>query len=76
MITPVQVKAARALLNWSQEDLAGRSGVVRRTLMSFETGERLPHVSTLRKIRHALEEAGIEFVSSSHVSGVLLHTEP
>jgi transcriptional regulator with XRE-family HTH domain len=73
MITAAQAKAARALLGWSQEDLAKRSGVVRRTLMSFETGEREPHGTTLAKVVRAFERAGIEFVNSSSSLGVLLH---
>jgi len=74
MITRAQAKAARALLGWSQDDLAKRSGVVRRTLMSFETGERDPRDNTLRKIREAFERAGIEFVNKPAVVGVLLHS--
>jgi transcriptional regulator with XRE-family HTH domain len=74
MITPAQAKAARALLGWSQDDLARRSGVVRRTLMSFETGAREPREDTLLRVVETFEQAGIEFVSRRNVSGVLLRT--
>jgi transcriptional regulator with XRE-family HTH domain len=73
MITPAQTKAARALLGWTQDDLAERSGVVRRTLMSFETGQRSPREVTLLKIRKAFERAGIQFVNSPATTGVLFH---
>jgi len=73
MITAAQTKAARALLGWTQEDLAERSGVVRRTLMSFETGMRSPRSETLEKIRTAFERAGIQFVNNPDTVGVLHH---
>lgn len=74
MITPAQAKAARALLGWSQEDLAKRSGVVRRTLMSFETGMRDPRQETIQKIVEAFERAGVRFVNGPDMQGVLLRS--
>jgi transcriptional regulator with XRE-family HTH domain len=72
MITPAQAKAARALLGWSQEDLAKHSGVVRRTLMSFETGSRDPRQETLQKLLEAFERAGVRFVNTPDMLGVVL----
>jgi transcriptional regulator with XRE-family HTH domain len=74
MITPAQAKAARALLGWSQEDLAERSGVVRRTLMSFETGTGNLRQETVEKIVQAFERAGVTFVNRSDMLGVLLRS--
>jgi transcriptional regulator with XRE-family HTH domain len=64
-ISPEQCRAARGFLGWSQEDLANASGVSRATLIDFERGERQPIASNLRMIQSALEDAGIEFMSTS-----------
>jgi len=61
-ITPDQVRAARALLDWSRDRLELASGVPKRTLARFEGGEAVPRQSTVVKICLALEEAGIEFI--------------
>ena len=62
---PNQCKAARALLGWSQSDLAVASKVGKQTLADFERGARTPYDRTLRDIREALEEAGVEFIEEN-----------
>lgn len=62
MITANQCKAARAMLGWSQQQLATESGINKRTIMDFESGARTPLLGTLRAIRAALETAGIEII--------------
>lgn len=62
---PAQVRAARALLGWSQDRLAEASRVTRRTLLRFEIGETIPRVATLAAIRAALEAAGVEFIAEN-----------
>ncbi len=62
-ILPDQCRAARALLNWSQADLAERAKVAKQTLADFERGARTPYARTLVDIRAALEAAGIEFIA-------------
>lgn len=59
-----QVKAARALLRWSQSDLAGGSGVSLPTIKRLEasTGELGGRAGTGEAIRAALERAGVEFI--------------
>ena len=61
-ISPDQVRAARALLDWPRDRLAVASGVPKRTLARFEGGEAVPRQTTIAKICLALEEAGIEFI--------------
>jgi ribosome-binding protein aMBF1 (putative translation factor) len=58
-----QIKAARALLGWSQEDLAASAGVSVPTVKRLEAaeGELGGRESTVRKLYQALEAAGIEF---------------
>lgn len=65
MIIPAQSKAARALIDWSREDLAGASKVSVRTVVDFERGARQPIPATLAAIRAALEAAGVIFVESN-----------
>jgi transcriptional regulator with XRE-family HTH domain len=62
VVSPEQSRAARALLNWSREELAEASGVSRPTLTDFETKKRTPYGRTLADIRRALEAAGIELI--------------
>lgn len=57
-----QCRAARALLNWSQTDLAEHSKVAKQTIADFERGARQPYERTLRDIQAALEEAGVQFI--------------
>lgn len=60
-----QVKAARALLGWSQTKLAEVSGVSEPTIKRLEAGdgELGGRASTVDAIRAALEGAGIEFTN-------------
>ena len=60
-----QVRAARGLIGWSQEDLAREAKIGRATLADFESGKREPYSSTLEAIRSALELAGVIFVEEN-----------
>ena len=60
---PEQCRAGRALLNWSQEELAKRARVAKQTLADFERGARSPYPRTLADIRAALEAEGVEFTN-------------
>lgn len=64
-MTPAQCRAARALLNLEQADVADRAGVARATLIDFEKGQRAPRETTVAAIRTALEEAGVEFIAEN-----------
>lgn len=65
MITPAQSRAARALLNWSQPELADASGASVSTIRDFETGKRVPIANNLAALRSALEAAGVIFVAQN-----------
>jgi ribosome-binding protein aMBF1 (putative translation factor) len=67
MITIRQIKAARALLGWSQSDLAQHSSVSEPTIARLEStdGELGGRGETVRKIRAALETSGIEFTEGN-----------
>ena len=61
-ISPAQCRAARALLDWTREQLATASAVSKMTLADFETGKRQPYDRTLADIIRAFEAAGLEFI--------------
>lgn len=58
-----QLRAARALLGWSQADLAARSGLSSMTVKRAEGSGRPPaSAEAVAAIRAALEAAGVEFL--------------
>lgn len=59
---PEQCRAARAILNLEQSDVAERAGIARATLIDFEKGQRIPRKATIAAIRQTLEQAGVEFI--------------
>ena len=59
MLTRLQLLAARAILEWTREDLAKRSGTSIETIKGFEWGGRDPKMGTVQKWRHALQMAGV-----------------
>lgn len=68
-LTPKHVRAARALLAWSQQDLAKAAGVGTSTVADFERGSRTPIANNAQAIRAALEGAGISFLPTGAVFG-------
>lgn len=66
-ISSEQVRAARALLNWSQGKLSEAAGVARATLAEFEAGKRTPISNNLEAIRSALEANGVVFLEANEI---------
>lgn len=64
-IHPGQLRAARALIGWTREQLAEAAGTTTRTLARLEAGETEARTSTARAIRAALETAGVIFVQEN-----------
>lgn len=64
-ISPAQLRAARGLLDWSQEVLASAAGTTARSIARIEAGETAPRASTLAAICAALEAAGVEFIAEN-----------
>jgi transcriptional regulator with XRE-family HTH domain len=62
MITASQCRAARALLDWSQQQLASTAQVGVVTVRQFEGGGAQPRPATLDVVTRALEAAGVEFI--------------
>ena len=63
MITGSQIRAARALLGWSQQDLADKSLLSETAILKLETQRADTRTSTVIKVRKALEDAGIDFIA-------------
>jgi transcriptional regulator with XRE-family HTH domain len=62
-----QMKAARALLDWSQDDLANATNLSVATIRKLELGHISPRHTTMDVIRRAFEDNGLEFVEPDGV---------
>lgn len=62
MITASQCRAARGLLDWSQQELAKQAGVGVVTIRQLEASSHEPRRATLDVIRRAFEAAGVDFI--------------
>lgn len=71
MVGPEQIRAARALLGWSQGELATRAGVVRRSIYAAENASAPVAEDTLSALVSALEAAGIVFLTRRGKVGVV-----
>jgi DNA-binding transcriptional regulator YiaG len=69
-MSPEQSRAARAWLDWSQDELAAKAHVSLSTVRDFEKGRRVPIANNLGAMRAVLETAGISFVDSDGASGI------
>jgi transcriptional regulator with XRE-family HTH domain len=77
MLQSAQIRAARALLAWRQEDLAKASKTGLATIARIEQmeGPAQGHVATIMRIQNALERAGIGFIEGEGY-GVMLEKKP
>jgi len=75
-LLPCTCRAGRALLDWTQEDLATASGVSRSTVREFENGHHYLHAASEAAIIAALVDAGVTLVSLSEGPGVVLRSPP
>jgi transcriptional regulator with XRE-family HTH domain len=62
MITPAQIRAARAMLGWKQSDLAAKSGISEISVKNIERGATDPRASTLGALEKAFGDAGVIFL--------------
>lgn len=78
MISTEQVRAARAMLRWTAQDLANASGVGVATIRRMEVDKGVPsgQIRSLSAIKAALEAAGVEFIGTPEKSpGVRLKSK-
>jgi transcriptional regulator with XRE-family HTH domain len=62
-MTPSQCRAARGLLNWTQDEMASAARLSVVTVRNFENEKSTPQRASLDVIQRALEAAGIEFTN-------------
>jgi transcriptional regulator with XRE-family HTH domain len=61
-VQPEQIRAARAMLDWSQQRLADAAGVSKDTVKNYELSLNKPNSQTMERIIGTLELSGIEFI--------------
>lgn len=66
LITSDQIRAARALLRISVDELASKSGIGTATIKRIEATSGIPatHARTLNMLETALIDFGIEFIGT------------
>jgi len=67
MIAGAQVRAAKALLNWSGSDLAVKAQIGLSTIRRIEACNGLletASIKVLQSIKTALEQGGVEFIGN------------
>ncbi len=73
MLTPSRLRAARAIINAKQSELARAAGISLATLNNIERGIGDPRTSTLEAIERALLDAGVEVSGDETTDVVVLH---
>jgi len=64
-ISPAQARAARALLDMTQPDLARAAGLGLSTVVDFERSRRAVSGGAVVAIARALERAGVHFIEKN-----------
>lgn len=76
MISNLQIRAARALLGWSQQRLADEAGLSAITVKRLEASDEVfqARFETVVKVKEAVESAGVVFRSDENglIHGVSL----
>jgi len=76
-LVPEQCRAARGLLNWTQDQLASLAGVSRSTIKDFECNRHALHRATEMLLIRALENGGVRLLAAgAEGPGVRLMARP
>jgi len=76
-ITPAQCRAARGLLDWTQEQLAERAELSRSTVRGFEGGKHDLQRASAAQVVRVFGAAGVLLIDADDVGpGVRLRTPP
>jgi transcriptional regulator with XRE-family HTH domain len=72
MLKSAQIRAARGLLDWRQQDLSKASGVGTATIRRIEKSSPAitGYASTLVRLQAAFEQAGIQFIYEDGTGGL------
>jgi DNA-binding XRE family transcriptional regulator len=76
LVNIFQIRAARAWIGLSQEELADEAGVARRTVIRLENSDEPRSERIMEKLRTALEKHGIEFLFEGPHGVGLRYREP
>lgn len=68
LISPATCRAARALVDWKQPELASAAGLGLSTIVDFEKERRTVSDDAVTAIRTALEAAGVQFLDQGDVA--------
>ena len=68
-LTPEQSAAGRALLGWSQKELADNAHLGESTVRNFEKGRGAQTFNHVQAMRIAMEGAGVLFLDSDGALG-------
>jgi transcriptional regulator with XRE-family HTH domain len=74
VISSSQLRAARALVGWTPEQLAEKAHLPFVSLLDYESGGRAMSVDAAATLKHTLEKAGVAF--SDDETGVSLLPTP
>lgn len=64
-----QIRAARAMLELTLNDVTQRTGISKGALSAIETGKADPRLSTVAKLQTFFEELGVEFLPATQDAG-------
>lgn len=68
MISRYQITAARALLEWTQDNLANAAGMTKEMISKIEGGKSAGSLKSLQQIQQAFDSAGIAFQENDGVA--------
>ena len=66
-VSALQVKAARAMLDWSRQEFAVATGLGVSTIRKIEEGNISPRLATHEALRRAIESAGFELIDNDGI---------
>ena len=73
-MTPSLARAARAILNWSMDELSRRTGVSSTTIRDYENGSNRTTRVNKAALAVAFFEAGVEFCGGDgQLPGLVIH---
>lgn len=75
-MTPALCRAARGLLDWTQEELAEHSTVSRSTIRDYEGARHDVHRATAAQIVRAFNDHGVVFLMVSGFGLAVCHIDP
>ena len=74
-MSPRISKASRALVGFTQHDLASAAGIAPQTVADFERGARQPHEKNVALIKATFEKLGITYrVNNGVIVGITFDT--